>query len=156
MIPLEWNPRPYRGWRRTVKFAIVGGLGTLVNELVFLSTTKLLSVSISLALAIEISIIFNFMLNDVWTFKDKRIGNKWKRLLKFHMSSASGGIIQYTVVISIIVIMFHFSNASEILAILFFTSYLKLQSLVLGIINFIGIISGFIVRFITSIKWVWT
>ncbi|AWR94583.1 GtrA family protein [Acidianus brierleyi] len=140
---------------RLLKFAIVGGLGTLVNELVFLSTTKLLSISISLALAIEISIIFNFMLNDVWTFKDKRIGNIWKRLLKFHMSSASGGIIQYIVVISIIVIMFHFSNASEILAILFFTSYLKLQSLVLGIINFIGIISGFIVRFITSIKWVW-
>jgi putative flippase GtrA len=140
---------------RLLKFAIVGGLGTLVNELVFLSTTKLLSISISLALAIEISIIFNFMLNDVWTFKDKRIGNTWKRLLKFHMSSASGGIIQYIVVISIIVIMFHFSNASEIVAILFFTSYLKLKSLVLGIINFIGIISGFIVRFITSIKWVW-
>jgi len=140
---------------RLLKFAIVGGLGTVVNELVFLSTTKLLSISISLVLAIEISIIFNFMLNDVWTFKDKRIGNTWKRLLKFHMSSASGGVIQYIVVISIIVIMFHFSNASEIVAILFFTSYLKLKSLVLGIINFIGIISGFIVRFITSIKWVW-
>jgi len=140
---------------RLLKFAIVGGLGTVVNELVFLSTTKLLSISISLVLAIEISIIFNFMLNDVWTFKDKRIGNTWKRLLKFHMSSASGGVIQYIVVISIIVVMFHFSNASEIVAILFFTSYLKLKSLVLGIINFIGIISGFIVRFITSTKWVW-
>jgi len=140
---------------RLLKFAIVGGVGTLVNELVFLSTAKLLSISISLVLAIEISIIFNFMLNDVWTFKDKRIGNTWKRLLKFHMSSASGGVIQYIVVISIIVVMFHFSNASEIVAILFFTSYLKLKSLVLGIINFIGIISGFIVRFITSIKWVW-
>ncbi len=140
---------------RLLKFAVVGGLGTVVNELVFLSTTKLLSISISLVLAIEISIIFNFMLNDVWTFKDKRMGNTWKRLLKFHISSASGGVIQYIVVISIIVIMFHFSNASEIVAILFFTSYLKLKSLVLGIINFIGIISGFIVRFITSIKWVW-
>jgi len=138
-----------------LKFAVVGGLGTFVNELVFLSTTKLLSISISLALAIELSIIFNFILNDIWTFKDKRVGSFIKRLLKFHMSSASGGIIQYIVVISIIVIMFHSSNASEILAILFFTSYLKLQSLVLAIINFIGIISGFIVRFITSIKWVW-
>jgi len=141
---------------RLLKFAIVGGLGTLMNELVFLSTTKFLSISISLALAIEISIVFNFMLNDVWTFKDKRKGNIWKRLLKFHMSSASGGIIQYIVVISIIVIMFHFNNASEILAILFSTSYLKLKSLVLGIINFVGIISGFIVRFITSVKWVWS
>jgi len=65
---------------RLLKFAIVGGLGTLMNELVFLSTTKLLSISISLALAIEISIVFNFMLNDVWTFKDKRKGNIWKRL----------------------------------------------------------------------------
>jgi putative flippase GtrA len=140
---------------RLLKFAVVGGLGTLVNELVFLTTTKLLSISIALALAIEISIIFNFILNDIWTFKDKRIGKIWKRLLKFHMSSASGGVIQYIVVISIIIAIFHFSNASEILTILFFTSYLKLQSLVLGVINFVGIISGFIVRFVTSIKWVW-
>ena len=47
---------------RLLKFAIVGGVGTVVNELVFLSATKLLSISISLVLAIEISIIFNFML----------------------------------------------------------------------------------------------
>jgi len=134
---------------------IVGGLGTLVNEGVFILTARDMPIFFSLGLAIELSIIFNFILNDIWTFKDKRVGSFIKRLLKFHMSSASGGIIQYTVVISIIVIMFHFSNASEILAILFFTSYLKLQSLVLGIINFIGIISGFIVRFLTSIKWVW-
>ena len=135
---------------------IVGGLGTLVNEGVFILTARDMPIFFSLGLAIELSIIFNFILNDIWTFKDKRVGSFIKRLLKFHMSSASGGIIQYTVVISIIVIMFHFSNASEILAILFFTSNLKLQSLVLGVINFIGIVSGFIVRFLTSIKWVWT
>jgi len=141
---------------RLLKFMIVGGLGTLVNEGVFILTARDMPIFFSLGLAIELSIIFNFILNDIWTFKDKRVGSFIKRLLKFHMSSASGGIIQYTAVISIIVIMFHFSNASEILAILFFTSYLKLQTLVLGIINFIGIISGFIVRFLTSIKWVWT
>jgi len=141
---------------RLLKFMIVGGLGTLVNEGVFILTARDMPIFFSLGLAIELSIIFNFILNDIWTFKDKRVGSFIKRLLKFHMSSASGGIIQYTVVISIIVIMFHFSNASEILAILFFTSNLKLQSLVLGVINFIGIVSGFIVRFLTSIKWVWT
>lgn len=139
---------------RLLKFMIVGGLGTLVNEGVFILTARDMPIFFSLGLAIELSIIFNFILNDVWTFKDRRVGSFIKRLLKFHVSSFSGGIVQYITVILLLVAFLHFSNVSEILLFLFF-SYIKAQSLFLAVINFIGIVSGFAVRFITSLKYVW-
>ncbi|MCY0874097.1 MAG: GtrA family protein [Acidianus infernus] len=139
---------------RLLKFMIVGGLGTLVNEGVFLLSAHSMPIFFSLGLAIELSIIFNFILNDIWTFKDRRVGSFIKRLLKFHVSSFSGGIVQYVTVILLLVVFLHFSNLSEILLFLFF-SYIKAQSLFLAVINFIGIVSGFAVRFITSLKYVW-
>ena len=139
---------------RVLKFMTVGGLGTFVNEGVFVLTAHDMPVFFSLALAIELSIIFNFMLNDVWTFKDRRVGSFIKRLLKFHGSSFSGGIVQYITVILLLVTFLHFSNASEILLFLFFSD-VKAKSLSLAVINFIGIVSGFAVRFVTSLKYVW-
>ena len=132
----------------------VGGIGTLVNEGVFVLTAHDVPIFFSLGLAIELSIIFNFILNDIWTFKDRRVGSFIKRLLKFHASSFSGGIAQYAVVILLLVSFLHFSNGSEILLFLFFSD-VKAQSLFLVIINFIGIVSGFAVRFVTSLKYVW-
>ena len=124
---------------RLLKFVTVGGIGILVNEGVFILTAHDVPIFFSLGLAIELSIIFNFMLNDVWTFKDRRAGSFIKRLLKFHGSSFSGGIVQYITVILLLVAFLHFSNIPEIL--LF--PYTKAQSLSLAIINFIGIVSGF-------------
>ena len=139
---------------RLLKFVTVGGLGTLVNEGVFTLTTHNIPIFFSLALAIELSIIFNFVLNDIWTFKDRRVGSFVKRLLKFHGSSLSGGIVQYITVILLLVAFLHFLNASEILLFLFFSG-VKAQSLSLLVINFIGIVSGFAIRFVTSLKYVW-
>ena len=139
---------------RLLKFITVGGLGTFVNEGVFILAAHDMPIFFSLGFAIELSIIFNFMLNDVWTFKDRRVGSFIKRLFKFHGSSASGAIVQYIIVILLLVSFLHFSNASEILLFLFFSD-VKAQSLFLVIINFIGIISGFAVRFVTSLKYVW-
>jgi len=136
---------------RLLKFVTVGGIGILVNEGVFILTAHDVPIFFSLGLAIELSIIFNFMLNDVWTFKDRRAGSFIKRLLKFHGSSFSGGIVQYITVILLLVAFLHFSNIPEIL--LF--PYTKAQSLSLAIINFIGIVSGFAIRFVTSLKYVW-
>jgi putative flippase GtrA len=139
---------------RVLKFITVGGIGTLVNEGVFILTAHDTPIFFSLALAIELSIIFNFILNDIWTFNDRRVGSFIKRLLKFHVSSASGGVAQYITVILLLVAFLHFSNIPEILLFLFFSD-MKAQSLFLVIINFIGIVSGFAVRFITSLKYVW-
>ena len=139
---------------RVLKFMTVGGIGILVNEGVFILTAHDVPIFFSLGLAIELSIIFNFMLNDVWTFKDRRAGSFIKRLVKFHASSFSGGIVQHAVVILLLVSFLHFSNGSEILLFLFFSD-VKAQSLSLAVINFIGIVSGFAVRFVTSLKYVW-
>jgi len=136
---------------RLLKFVTVGGLGTLVNEGIFVLTAHDVPIFSSLGLAIELSIIFNFILNDIWTFKDRRVGSFIKRLVKFHASSFSGGIVQYITVILLLVAFLHFSNIPEIL--LF--PYTKAQSLSLAIINFIGIVSGFAIRFVTSLKYVW-
>ncbi len=141
---------------RLLKYAVVGGLGTGVNEGVVLVTTKFIPISLSLALAIEVSILFNFVLNDLWTFSDRRIGSVWKRLGKFHLSSLSGGAVQYVVVVALLLAVLHFGNLTEILTILFFSSLVKLQSLLLGVINFVGIVAGFFVRFLTSVKFVWS
>lgn len=142
------------GMSKLLKFMIVGGGGVIVNEGILILMSKIIPIVFSLAIAIEISVIFNFVFNDIWTFADNRKGSFMNRLLKFHASSYSGGIVQYVTVILLLIILLHFSNLSEIVLLLFF-SYLKLQSIYLAIINFIGIVFGFAVRFITAVKYVW-
>lgn len=140
---------------KVIKYAIVGGLGTIVNEAVFLFMRSLIPITISLAFAIELSILFNFVLNDIWTFKDLRKGKIITRLWKFHVSSLAGGIVQYIIVIGLVILLIHYGNITQLLFLLFFST-LHLSSFYLAIINFLGIIGGFGVRFILSIKYVWT
>ncbi|MBP1358236.1 MAG: GtrA family protein, partial [Sulfolobus sp.] len=90
---------------KIVKYAIVGGLGTIVNEGVLLLLKPLISVAISLAIAIEISILFNFVLNDIWTFSDMRNSSLLSRIWKFHISSLVGGAVQYVIVISLVILL---------------------------------------------------
>jgi putative flippase GtrA len=56
--------------QRLIRFGLVGSLGTIVNLFVLSCSVKLLDIStlIALGMAIEISIIFNFLLNHYYTF----------------------------------------------------------------------------------------
>ncbi|QGR19009.1 GtrA family protein [Stygiolobus azoricus] len=139
---------------KIIKYAIVGGLGTVVNEGVLLLLKPVLPIAVSLALAIEFSILFNFLLNDVWTFKKERVGSFLNRMVKFHVSSLVGGVVQYAVVIALILLILPYGNLTSILFLLFFSS-IHLSSIYLAIMNFIGIVAGFGVRFVLSIKYVW-
>lgn len=139
---------------KIIKYTIVGGLGTIVNEGVLLTLKPFVPIAISLALAIEVSILFNFVLNDIWTFKDSRNNPLLSRILRFHLSSLVGGIVQYVIVISLVILLVHYGDLTKLLFILFFST-LHMSSLYLAIINFLGIIGGFGVRFILSIKYVW-
>ncbi|MFP3347479.1 MAG: GtrA family protein [Sulfolobaceae archaeon] len=139
---------------KIIKYAIVGGLGTVVNEGVLLLLKPVLPIAASLALAIEFSILFNFLLNDVWTFKKERVGSFLNRMVKFHVSSLVGGVVQYAVVIALILLILPYGNLTSILFLLFFSS-VHLSSIYLAIMNFIGVIAGFGVRFVLSIKYVW-
>ena len=80
---------------RFVKFGLVGLSGVLVNEgLLWLLTENLgLYYLLSAAIAVETAIITNFILNDIWTFRDRRTPGNISLLgrgLKFNLVSLGG------------------------------------------------------------------
>lgn len=83
------------GTIRFIKFCLVGLSGVLVNEgLLWMLTEGLgLYYVISAAIAIETAILTNFILNDIWTFRDRRspgIKSVLRRALKFNLVSVAG------------------------------------------------------------------
>ena len=73
---------------RLLKFGVVGisGVGVNMGMLYFLTEYVHIPYLISSIIAIEISIISNFLLNDIWTWKD-RIKKKYiYRLIQYHVS----------------------------------------------------------------------
>ncbi|MBI5501279.1 MAG: GtrA family protein [Deltaproteobacteria bacterium] len=89
-------------WARFLKFCIVGGSGVFVNYGVYLPLTRWLHVleESSQALSIAVSILTNFVLNEVWTFRDRRSGGAggfFRRLSQFYLVSLVGAAIQWGV-----------------------------------------------------------
>jgi dolichol-phosphate mannosyltransferase len=90
---------------RFIRFGIVGGSGVFVNLGIYGLLTRLLTWGATLwgryasyALSVEISIITNFLLNDVWTFADRRgRSGAWARFLKFHVVSLVGAVVNWGV-----------------------------------------------------------
>ena len=73
---------------RLLKFGVVGisGVGVNMGMLYFLTEYVHIPYLVSSIIAIEISIISNFLLNDIWTWKD-RIKKKYiYRLIQYHIS----------------------------------------------------------------------
>jgi putative flippase GtrA len=84
---------------RFFKFCIVGASGVIVNLAVLALLADMLGVQTNLAaaIAIELSINTNFIINEYWTFQDRRagngaIGNRW---CQFHLVSLGGAVIQW-------------------------------------------------------------
>jgi|YelNatPaOPRAMG01_1025707.scaffolds.fasta_scaffold00855_16 dolichol-phosphate mannosyltransferase len=123
-----------RYWIRFIKFNIVGLTGVFVNEGILMLLTSLgLYYIYSSIVAIEISIISNFMLNDIWTFKDRRSGHILKRLVKFNILMLVGLVIN-------LLILYVLTD---------------LASLHYTISNLFGIAIASIARYLMSIKWAW-
>jgi dolichol-phosphate mannosyltransferase len=121
-------------WARFIKFNLVGLSGVLVNEgvLVLLVLAGVYYVLASAA-AIEVSIVSNFLLNDFWTFRDRRHGHVVTRLLKFNGLMLVGLLVN--------------------LAILYVgTGYL---SIYYALSNLLGIGSAFLVRYELSVRYAW-
>lgn len=118
---------------RVLKFVTVGLSGVIVNlgSLWLLVTFYNFPELYSAILSIELSIINNFILNDFWTFKDRRSGNFFYRLIKFH-GSALGPLINYLV---------------YALLLLFGVNYLVADA--------IGIVCGFVANYMFSEFIVW-
>jgi len=118
-----------------IRFAMVGAAGTIVNLGVLALLRYLLNIShaYASAIAIEASVVNNFILNDIWTFKKYGKPGALRRFLKFHVSSALGLLTQW--VIS-------------------YTVYYAVLSQSI-IAQLVGIVAGFVVNYLLSKKFVW-
>ena len=80
--------------RRIVKFCLVGAWGFVVNMffLWFFTETVGLFYLFSSVIAIEISLLNNFLLNDLWTWRDRGKEGKreyFKRMLQYHITASA-------------------------------------------------------------------
>ena len=129
----------YKGeLQRLLKFTIVGVSGVLVNEGLLFILTELLSIHylLSALLSTECSILSNFTLNDLWTFKNRRdrgIKRFFKRAIKSNLGFGTGVLINLFVLFAL-------------------TENAKVHYL---ISNLLGIIAAFIWNFLISIRWIW-
>ena len=73
---------------RLLKFALVGLSGVAVNMGFLVFFTEILKIVywISSIIAIELSIISNFFLNDLWTWKDRLKKEFRHRFTQYHIS----------------------------------------------------------------------
>src|SRR6266545_3266518 len=84
---------------RAARFAAVGLSGAVVNLTILHLLAGVLGLGeiLSSALAIEASIVWNFVLHDAITFRDRRgsaqVGATG-RLLRYHVVSAVGALVQ--------------------------------------------------------------
>jgi dolichol-phosphate mannosyltransferase len=123
---------------RLLKFIGVGLSGVIVNEgaLWLLTHFGGLKYYFSSLIGIEASIITNFLLNDRFTFADRRGAKPTSfisRLLKFNVTCAAGAAIQYGVL-------------------LLFTEVLGVNYL---LSNLIGILVAFVWNYALSTLWTW-
>ncbi len=118
-----------------VRFALVGAFGTLVNLGVLWILRYALGIfhEIASALAIEISVLSNFSLNDLWTFRRKRKVSVIESIIRYHLANASGILVQYATSVALFKVIGLESLTSQ----------------------FIGIIFGFLFNYALSRKIVW-
>jgi len=119
---------------RPLKFAIVGASGILVNMgLLYFLVLLGLPIYLASPIAIEASILSNFALNDVWTFRSRRSGEWVWRCLKYHLSVLLGGVVNYVVLLLLIM-----PGLSYLIA------------------NMVGILFGYLANYLMSEGFVWS
>ncbi|KUO07737.1 glycosyl transferase family 2 [Streptomyces dysideae] len=75
---------------RVLRFAVVGGVGTLVNTAALYVLHRLLGVPLVVAsvLAVELAVVHNYMVNNRWTFGMR--APSVRRFGKFNVSMLAG------------------------------------------------------------------
>ena len=123
--------------RRFIRFCVVGLSGIIVNQGLLWLLTEFagLRYYVSALIGIEASIVSNFILNDYFTFADRRTGESkfLMRLLKFNVTCLAGAGIQYGLL-------------------LLFTSVFGIYYLVS---NLIAIAVAFLWNYLISSWWTW-
>jgi putative flippase GtrA len=110
--------------KRFVKFCLVGALGFLVNMFFLWFFTETLKVYylFSSLIAIELSILSNYVLNNLWTWYDRGKEGRveyFKRMGQYHISASAGLLTNIAILwflTEVLHIYYLFSNAVGILA----------------------------------------
>ncbi len=116
---------------RLVKFGIVGVFGIMVNEALLWAAVEGGVVPVLASpFAIEASILNNYILNKVWTFKARRVGYL-SSIIKYHSAVIVGAIINYLAFVALTNFGLNYLT-SNLLGILlgFMTNYLANEHLV--------------------------
>jgi putative flippase GtrA len=95
------DERLYRNGKQFVKFAVVGGLGTIVNLAVlkltlvlwgqFNASTPFVVEAFASGLAFAVAVVNNYLLNRWWTFRSS--GTMRTEFLKFLVVSVAGLVL---------------------------------------------------------------
>ncbi len=115
---------------RFIKFCIVGGSGVIVNlalvwvgnDVLFETMGEWWRTSLSYLLGIIVSILTNFLLNDFWTWRDRRgsgASSFLGRLVKYYAVSAIAALLQYLTslgVTALLALVLH-GSASAVVAV---------------------------------------
>ncbi len=122
---------------RFIKFSIVGGGGVFVNMGILYALTEWVGMyyMVSALIAIEVSILTNFILNDIWTWGDRKhlTGSGFlKRMLKYNISAGIAAFL---------------GNFSTLMVLT------ELVGLYYIISNLIGIGVGVLVNFVLNDLW---
>ncbi len=98
---------------RVFKSAAVGTAGIAVNEgVLYLLVRSGFPLGTASPIAIESSILSNFALNDLWTFRKRRGGSFISRLLKYHGAVALGAAINFLTLMVLVQAGVHFLLAN--------------------------------------------
>ena len=88
-----------------IKFAFVGGSGVVVNMGLLYILTRLMDLRLEIAspIAIEVSILTNFTLNNIWTFKKRDTHVPfWSRLFRYHLVTGLAGGVNYLILLLLV------------------------------------------------------
>jgi dolichol-phosphate mannosyltransferase len=89
-------------WEKVIKFGLVGLSGIIVNEgvLIYLREYAGYSIPAASVFAIELSILSNFLWNDLWTFRSEKehsLSGRWQRFAAFQFVSIGGALINFAI-----------------------------------------------------------
>jgi dolichol-phosphate mannosyltransferase len=119
-----------------IRFCIVGASGVLVNLGLYILLTRLFNVPLEIAspIAIETSILTNFTLNHIFTFKNRQTETRLAtKLARFHIASGLAGLANYLTLLG----LFHLAGLWDILS------------------NLIGIGVGTMINYYINSRWTW-
>ncbi|MCS7145281.1 MAG: GtrA family protein [Nitrososphaerota archaeon] len=119
-----------------LKFVLVGIICLLLAEAILYLLVDVWGVNslVAGAVSIEISVVANFIINDVWTFRESRSSDGFfTRMLKFHITRVASIAVNYGIYSLLVALL----GVNHLLA------------------YFVATVVAFSINFLTSVVWVW-